>query len=266
MKKDNLNIAVYQQDIVWEDPDANFEKVEKTLASSFAEGWSPDVIVVPETFTTGFGDHMAGQAEPPLGRTFEFALSQARKYDALFAGTWTVREEGGIYNRMHLVKPDGSYSTYDKAHTFRMSSEASQLVRGTRRVVCEWKGWRLKPAVCYDLRFPKWLRNGPEFDYDILVFSANWPGSRYEAWTTLLKARAIENLCYVAGCNRVGTDGTGIAYAGCSAIIDYKGLALASAEPSLDAERPGEQVLTAVFNAEALDRFRQRWPFNLDFD
>ena len=262
MKKDNLNIAVYQQDIVWEDPDANFEKVEKTLASSFADGWSPDVIVVPETFTTGFGDHMAGQAEPPLGRTFEFALSQARKYDALFAGTWTVREEGGIYNRMHLVKPDGSYSTYDKAHTFRMSSEASQLVRGTRRVVCEWKGWRLKPAVCYDLRFPVWDRNSfrnGKFEYDIAIFTAEWPKKKSEVWNTLLRARAIENQAFVVGVNRVGIDDSNIEYKGESMVLNVKGRVVEQAQP-------GESVFTAELSEFELEAFRQYFVVAKDWD
>ena len=223
-----------------------------------------DVLVVPETFTTGFGDHMARQAEAPEGATYRFALQMAQRYDALFVGTWTVKEAGLVYNRLHFVYPDGRYETYDKAHTFRMSSEASQLERGRRRVTVEWRGWRIKPAVCYDLRFPIWLRNTCDWDYDLLLFCANWPGSRYEAWRTLLRARAIENLCYVAGCNRTGRDGTGIDYAGCSAIVDYKGLPIKEIDPCL--EHSNEQVICAELSAAGLDRFREHWPFNLDFD
>lgn len=270
-KKETLNIALYQQNIVWEAPEANFCKVEKAFdeyASSLPSDGSqrPDILVVPETFSTGFGDHMARQAEPPKGATYDFALQMARKYDALFAGSWTVRENGVVFNRLHLVFPDGTYDYYDKAHTFRMSSEASQLGRGTRRVTTEWRGWRLRPAVCYDLRFPLWLRNTAEWDYDLLLVCANWPGSRYEAWRTLLKARAIENLSYAIGCNRVGRDSTGIDYAGCSAIIDYKGLTMSEIPPSLDAATPDERIIAASLSAHALATFRQHWPFNLDFD
>ena len=264
--KEELHIALYQQDIAWEDPQANYRLVD----DAFAGAGESDILVVPETFSTGFGDHMARQAEKPFGATYDFAVEMARKHDALFAGTWTVREEGVVYNRMHLVRPDGCCDTYDKAHTFRMSSEASQLGRGRKRHVVEWRGWHICPAICYDLRFPLWLRNSPQLGYDLLLVCANWPGSRYEAWSTLLKARAIENLSYAVGCNRMGCDSTGINYAGCSAIIDYKGKALAELPPS-DSTQTARQsdtqaILTATLSAAKLKTFREHWPFNLDFD
>ena len=258
MKQPQFDIALYQQDIAWENPEANYHKVEE----AFANINNADMIVVPETFSTGFGEQMARQAEEPLGRTFDFALSMARRHNALFAGTWTVKVDGVVFNRLHLVRPDGNYDYYDKAHTFRMSSEASQLGRGRRRITAEWRGWRIRPAVCYDLRFPIWLRNSAEWDYDILLVCANWPGSRHEAWNTLIKARAIENLAYTVGCNRVGCDGTGIDYAGRSGVMDFKGLPMTEAT----LENPVEKVLHATLNADALDTFRQHWPFNLDFD
>ena len=263
--KPSLNIALFQQNIAWENPQANFSKVAQAFDTALA-GSHADILMVPETFNTGFGDHMARQAEPPQGPTFLFALDIARRYDALFVGSWTVKENGMVYNRMHLVRPDGSCDFYDKAHTFRMSSEASQLARGTRRLVSQWRGWNIKPAVCYDLRFPLWLRNSNDLNYDLLLVCANWPGSRHMAWSTLLRARAIENLCYVAGCNRVGSDGTGIHYAGCSAIIDYKGLPISEIQPSLNADTPDDSVITASLSASSLDAFRHHWPFNLDFD
>ena len=263
MKQEELRLALYQQDIVWEDVEANWARVTAAFDRAL-QGQRADVLVVPETFTTGFGDHMARQAEVTEGPTFRYALDMARRYEALFVGSWTVVEAGKVYNRMHLVRPDGSYETYDKGHTFRMSSEASQLERGRRRVTVEWRGWRIRPAVCYDLRFPMWLRNTRDWDYDLMLLCANWPGSRHEAWSTLLRARAIENLCYVAGCNRTGCDGTGIAYAGRSSVVDYKGFALTEAAPCLD--HPDEQVLLATLSASSLDRFRLHWPFNLDFD
>ena len=258
--KETLNIACFQQDIVWEQPDANRRLVEETFAPL---GRDADILVVPETFTTGFSDNMAAMAEEPEGETYRFAHRMAQRHDALFVGTWTVKTGSGprqVANRLHWVRPDGTYSYYDKGHTFRMSSEASQLERGTRREIFEWHGWRIKPAVCYDLRFPKWLRNANPPDYDLLLLCANWPASRHEAWSTLLRARAIENLCYVAGVNRVGTDGVGIPYAGYSAVVDYKGHDMASGADGW------ETVVRATLSSAALDAFRQHWPFYLDFD
>lgn len=245
-----LNITFYQQDIIWGDAEANRHAVEERMHHC-------DIFVVPETFTTGFGDHMASLAEEQEGPTLQWARKMAAKHDFLFVGTWIVKDNNMCYNRLHWVYPDGSYGTYDKGHTFRVSGEADQIARGTRREVFEWRGWKIKPAICYDLRFPKWLRND-NLDYDLLLICANWPGSRHEAWTTLLKARAIENQCYVLGCNRAGTDGANIPYTGNSALIDYKGFILAEAD--------GEQAVNATINKDKLYTFREHWPFYLDFD
>lgn len=257
----DLRITFCQQYIVWGNPEANRRKVEEEMDSIPRD---TDLFVVPETFTTGFGSHMAALAESSEGgETLEWARRMAAKHNLLFVGTWIVKDEDRCYNRLHWVGPDGSYGTYDKGHTFRVSGEADQIARGTRQAVFEYKGWRIKPAVCYDLRFPKWLRNSadgrqPTLDYDLLLVCANWPGSRHEAWSTLLKARAIENLCYVVGCNRIGTDQEGILYTGDSAAVDYKGFTIAESE--------GEQCTSAILHKEALDTFRQHWPFYLDFD
>lgn len=246
-------ITLYQQEIRWHEPEENRRRAEAALAAAPAS----DIFVVPETFTTGFGEGMTDLAEETDGPTLQWARRMAAKYDRLFVGTWIVQEEGRCYNRMHWVKPDGSYGTYDKAHTFRVSGEYDVIARGTQREVFEWRGWKIKPAVCYDLRFPKWLRND-NMDYDMLLVCANWPGSRHEAWTTLLRARAVENLCYTVGCNRCGVDGVGGSYSGDSAAIDYKGLPLT--------ECHGEETKTITLDKERLDTFRQRWPFYLDFD
>ena len=246
-------ITLYQQDIVWGDAEANRRRVEEQINAVPKS----DIFVVPETFTTGFGDHMAALAEEQEGSTLQWARRMAKEHDLLFVGTWIVREGDKVYNRLHWVYPDGEFGTYDKGHTFRVSGEADQIARGTRREVFEWRGWRIKPAICYDLRFPKWLRNGvaekdSALQYDLLLVCSNWPGSRHEAWTTLLKARAIENMCYVVGCNRAGVDGAGIPYSGDSAIIDFKGFVM--------------DGFTATLDKEKLNTFRQHWPFYLDFD
>lgn len=258
-----MNIALFQQAIVWEAPEANFRLVERWL-----DGLpSPvDMIVLPETFSTGFSDNMARMADELQGATLDFARRMAARHNALFVATWTVRAAGGaVYNRLHWVRPDGMFGFYDKAHTFRMSSEASQLVAGRQRVCFEWRGWRVRPAVCYDLRFPVWLRNRHDaatdmLDYDLLLVCANWPASRHEAWSTLLRARAIENQCYVVGVNRVGDDGVGIHYAGYSAAINYKGETMSACRP----DEPDMQLVT--LEKEPLQTFRSHWPFYLDAD
>ena len=257
-----MKIAYFQQDIVWENKQANYNKVEQAFGCLRQ---SVDVLVVPETFSTGFSDAMAVMAEPPCGETYRFAVAMAQKHNALFVGSWTVLEQGIVYNRLHWVCPDGTFGYYDKAHTFRMSSEASQLGRGRKQEVFEWRGWRFKPAVCYDLRFPKWLRNRVAdageavLDYDVLLVCANWPGSRHEAWSTLLKARAIENLCYVVGVNRVGVDGVEIPYTGNSSVMDFKGFECSTCAND-------EKVEVVTLDKDALHTFRQHWPFYLDFD
>ena len=250
-------ITLFQQDIAWAEPQANRARAEEALRQAAGQC---DIFVVPETFTTGFGNHMAALAEPPEGETLQWARQMAARHGVLFVGTWVVRDGAHCFNRLHWVAPDGSGGHYDKAHTFRVSGESDQISRGTDRPLIAYKGWRIRPAVCYDLRFPTWLRNSHTLDYDLRLVCANWPASRHEAWTTLLKARAIENLCYVAGCNRTGTDGNGGLYSGNSLVADFKGMPVACADPSR------QTTLTATLDKGRLDAFRQRWPFHLDFD
>ncbi|MBQ0016229.1 MAG: nitrilase family protein [Bacteroidales bacterium] len=259
-----MRITYLQQDIIWENPKANYESVSQQLETIPSD---TDIIIPPETFSIGFSDNMAQLAEYPQGETYQFAQRMAQRHDALFVATWTVKDptDGKVYNRMHWVQPNGDYGYYDKGHTFRMSSEASQIARGSSQTIFEWRGWRIKPAICYDLRFPKWNRNSvlpgtQTMAYDLLIVCANWPASRREAWTTLIKARAIENLCYVAGINRMGCDGTGIPYAGDSAVIDYKGMVISQCV--------GAQPTTASIELSKsdLETFRSHWPFYLDFD
>ena len=265
MRKETLKIAFLQQDIFWEDKSENYCRVERCLASMEAD---VDVIVLPETFNTGFGNEMSQMAEPADGATLDFARRMAARHDAMFVASWIVSDgDDGqrVVNRMHFVRPDGGYNYYDKAHTFRMSSEFGQVARGSERVTVEWRGWLLRAAVCYDLRFPMWLRNAYDpqreaMDYDVLMLCANWPSARIDAWNTLLRARAIENESYVVGVNRTGTDGMGLQYNGHSQAIDFKGNVLSEGCDG------AERLHYVSFSAVALDDFRRRWPFYLDFD
>lgn len=276
-----LNIAFYQQDILWCAPEANRLRARKALERI---GNNADILVLPETFTTGFGEIMTELAEPINGSTWQFLHLLAIEHDALVVGTWPVIDintsgEKAIYNRLHWVTPNGNGGYYDKGHTFRMSSEVQQIERGSVVTTFEWRGWRIRPAVCYDLRFPKWLRNkiidnssntlvkplpglkpGQRLDYDLLLVCANWPATRRQAWDTLLQARAIENLAYVVGVNRVGQDGACIKYSGGSAAYDYCGRTLVQAQDGLD------EVCMVTLNEESLHHFRAQSPIYLDFD
>lgn len=244
-----LKIAFYQQEIVMNQPLANYQKVESAFAKVKA-----DILVVPETFNVGFGGDMVSQAEPQEGPTLQFAKRMASVHQALFVGTWVVKENGKAYNRMHWVRPDGSFGYYDKHHTFRISKEYTQITQGTNRPTFFWKGWKIRPAVCYDLRFPAWLRNGNP-QYDLMIVCANWPASRSYAWTTLLQARAIENQSYIVGVNCVGKH-----YEGDSLAADYGGHIIKMAPKDADS------VTSVELNLDDLKAYRQKFPFYLDTD
>lgn len=266
--QETLTVAFFQQSIVWESPQDNYQLVADAFrcAMEAKPELKPDILIVPETFNTGFSNYLSVIAENEEGATYEFAHQMARQYDALFVGSWAVRDEGTIYNRMHLVTPSGAYTAYDKHHTFSLSSEGSQVTPGSSQPIAHWRGWNVRPAICYDLRFPIWLRNRRTPDktspltYDLMLLCANWPSSRREAWRTLLAARAIENEAYVIGVNCVGVDGLNIDYEGDSRAVDYAGGVIASCAA-------GESsVVFATLSYAALERFRRRWPFYLDAD
>jgi predicted amidohydrolase len=202
-------------------------------------------------------------AEEPGGPTEQWLLQLAHEHDCALTGSIAVRTGDNVYNRMLFASPAG-VQHYDKRHLFRMAGEHERYADGKQRLIVELNGWRICPQVCYDLRFPVWLRNRHDpgigrFDYDLILFVANWPAPRRTAWSTLLQARAIENLSYCIGVNRVGEDGNGIAYAGDSAAIDFLGkpLALLGAQ---------EQIVTVSLDPAALSAFRQRFPAWMDAD
>ena len=223
-----------------------------------------DLIVLPEMFTTGFTMDARTVAEVPNLTTIRWMRQMAQQTDAVVTGSYVVREGNSFYNRLIWMQPDGQFEAYDKRHLFRMSGEDTVYTAGSQRIIKEWRGWRVCPLVCYDLRFPVWSRNvlpdSPNaFAYDLLLYVANWPAPRQNAWNTLLQARAIENLSYVIGVNRVGTDGNGHDYTGNSAIIDPMGTVLFR---QADTEIVHQQTLSL----EELQTFRARFPANLDAD
>jgi omega-amidase len=252
----HLRLALLQQPLVWQAPEENRAAFAAAIAPLAGE---VDLIMLPEMFTTGFSMQPQAHAETSSGATLAWLQGQARGADAAIVGSIAVREREQFYNRLYFVRPSGTYSTYDKRHLFRMGDEHLHYASGVSAHVVEWRGFRIAPLVCYDLRFPVWSRRRAELDYDLLLYVANWPAVRRYPWQQLLRARAIENQAFVAGCNRVGHDGNGIAHSGDSAVIDSLG------KPMVElADQPG--ILRAELSLEALAQFRARFPAHLDAD
>ena len=219
---DPLRVSLVQGATRWHDAAGNLDyygQMIRPLAGA------TDLVVLPETFVSGFSNEVDTLAEGMDGPSMQWLADQARALAAVVTGSLVIAEDGKVFNRMVWMRPDGSFETYDKRHLFRMSGEHERYHPGASRLVVNLLGWRVLPQVCYDLRFPVWVRNrfDPESgtaEYDLSLFIANWPAARRGPWCTLLQARAIENLCYVVGVNRVGRDGNGSDYAGDSAVID----------------------------------------------
>jgi omega-amidase len=223
-----------------------------------------DLVVLPETFTSGFSNDAIGRAETMQGESVAWLRALAAEAGVAITGSMVIREDGQVFNRLLWATPDGALQHYDKRHLFRMAGEHHRYAGGRRRLSVELLGWRICPLVCYDLRFPVWSRNrfdpaAGRFDYDLLLYVANWPSARRHAWRTLLRARAIENLACVAGVNRVGVDGNDLHYAGDSVVLDALGQPLAElgAQP---------QTVTVRLSGAALAAHRERFPAQLDAD
>jgi predicted amidohydrolase len=255
----DFTVSLVQPTLHWHQPKANRAMLADLLNSALDGSGMTDLIVLPEMFTTGFTMDAQSQAEPTNGPTLDWMREQAAHHDAVVTGSVLVQEENQYYNRLLWVRPDGSYSGYDKRHLFRLAGEHQVFTSGTGRLVEEWRGWHIMPLICYDLRFPVWSRNDPDQPYDLLLYVANWPQARIEAWNTLLRARAIENVSYVVGANRVGNDGRGQPHPGQSAFLDMQGHYLAQAGNM-------QTVLTRTLKAQALQAFRGSMPFLLDAD
>jgi len=248
-----LKITLLQETLSWMDGEANLRHFDAQLAGLTGR----DLIVLPEMFTTGFAMEAAKRSLPEA-RVIEWLHQHARNTDALIGGSVAIQTEHGAVNRFLLVEPDGTVHQYDKRHLFRMADEHHHYLPGEQRQVFEWRGWRIMPQICYDLRFPVFSRN--RNDYDLALYVANWPAPRALHWQALLLARAIENQAYVAGCNRVGSDGNQHHYSGDSQIISPQGEILSAAEPHQRAR------LDAELSLEALQAYRERFPAWQDAD
>ena len=249
----DLKITVLQETLHWMDGEANLRHFDAVLEGVTGR----DLILLPEMFTTGFAME-AAQRSLPQSQVVEWLHKHAAASDALVGGSAAIQTDKGAVNRFLLVEPDGTLHQYDKRHLFRMADEHHHYLPGETRAVLVWRGWRILPQICYDLRFPVFSRN--RNDYDLALYVANWPAPRALHWQALLLARAIENQAYVAGCNRVGSDGNQHQYSGDSRIISPQGEILSEAEPFAQAR------LDATLSLETLTAYRERFPAWRDAD
>ncbi len=215
---ERLDVALIQAPLVWENAEENrryFTEKINTISETM------DLIILPEMFTTGFTMNAKPLAETMQGETISWMQDLAKEIQTAITGSIIMEENGNYYNRLLFMHPSGKIETYDKKHLFTLASENEVYTAGTKKLIVELKGWKICPLVCYDLRFPVWSRN--KENYDFLIYVANWPAARTAAWDILLQARAIENMAYCAGVNRVGTDGKGFEYVGHTAMYDALG-------------------------------------------
>ena len=253
-KLNNLRCLLVQSQLFWADASANRQQLEAIVRE---QGEAFDLVVFPEAFTSGFLGDVAGEVETMNGETLAWMKTLANELDCVICGSVAISVAKGTVNRFLWVQPDGEVQFYDKRHLFSFGGEDRRYLAGRERKVFHYRGWRICPQVCYDLRFPAWCRN--RNDYDLLLFVANWPEPRTAAWTTLLKARAIENQCYVIGVNRSGEDPRGLKYLGGSAVHDPLG------ESVLELGS-GEHSGCALMELEEVRSLRSLLPFQQDAD
>jgi len=249
-----MRLTLIQTNLHWEDPVANrkmfSEKFEHLIGKT-------DLVVIPEMFTTGFSMRSKELAETMEGPTISWLQQSANKIGAVITGSMIIKEGENFFNRLLWVNPNGEIIHYDKKHLFTLAGEQKHFMAGTNRIIIKYKGWKICPLICYDLRFPVWSRNTE--DFDLLLYVASWPDRRREAWKILLKARAIENQCYTVGVNRVGEDGSELRYVGDSTLIDFAG------KPLLATEKI-EGAFTADISLSERQDFINKLPFLADRD
>ncbi|MDP4222921.1 MAG: nitrilase-related carbon-nitrogen hydrolase [Bacteroidota bacterium] len=250
-----MKITLIQPDIIWEDKVRNLEKLTGMVDTIPSD---TEIVILPEMFNTGFSMNPDALSEAPRSLTFDWMKSMAEKGSFGICGSYIVKEGSYYFNRWIFVVKSGDICQYDKRHLFSPGNEDKLFTPGKKRVVFNFRGINICPIICYDLRFPVWCR--VKNDYDMLIDSANWPGSRRDVWLTLLKARALENMSFVAGVNRIGTDGTGTKHCGDSTIFGPKGNTIASAGRDKEGNVSGEISVKDLFD------FRKKFPVLDDAD
>jgi len=252
---DNLKITTFQAYLFWEKTDKNLQNLSLRL-SALRE--KTDLIILPEMFNTGFTMNVADCGESMNGKSMQWMKKTAADYDCVVTGSLIITDKGKNYNRLIWMRPDGSFECYDKRHLFALGKEHHTFTAGTKKLIVELKGWKICPVICYDLRFPVWLRNVDEA-YDLMIIVANWPERRALHWRTLIPARAVENQSYVIGLNRVGHDGNEVYHSGDSMCISPNG-------DVVYYKRDEEDLYTFSINGEELTKIRRALPFLKDED
>lgn len=253
--QEELTVVIIQADLVWENPAqnrANFSKKINAVVDTI------DLIILPEMFSTGFTMHPEKVYETMQGDTIAWMKEIAGKKKVAISGSLVIQENGNYYNRLIFVYPEGTVLTYDKRHTFTLAGEDKVYASGNEKLLINYKGWKICPMICYDLRFPVWARNVE--NYDLLIYVANWPKPRIAAWNALLKARAIENMCYCIGVNRVGFDANNYEYSGHSAVYDVLGTKISAIDPGV------EQMETISLHKSHIKKYREKLQFLTDRD
>ena len=252
---DLLKITLLQVYLFWENIDKNLENI--SLRLSFIRE-KTDLIVLPEMFNTGFTINAEALAESMDGKTMQWMRSKAAEYGAVITGSLIIKENGSFYNRLIWMNPDGTYQKYDKKHLFALSGEDEIFSAGTKKLLVELKGWKISPVICYDLRFPVWLRNKDD-GYDLLLVIASWPEKRANHWRALVHARAIENQSFIIALNRVGHDGNGVYYCGDTTCLNPDG-------NTIYYKRDEEDLYTFTINKNDVSKIRVEMPFLKDAD
>ncbi|MEJ7557736.1 MAG: nitrilase family protein [Pedobacter sp.] len=252
----NLKITIFQAYLFWENIDKNLQNLALRLSMGIKE--KTDVIILPEMFNTGFSMNAVALSEEMNGKTMQWMAETATKYDCVVTGSLIIKENELYYNRLIWMQPDGAFSFYNKRHLFGLSEEDKNYQPGTENVIVELKGWKIRLAICYDLRFPVWLRNKNK-EYDVLLLVASWPDKRTTHWNALIPARAIENQSYVIAVNRVGHDGKEVYHSGHSQCIDPMG-------KTIYYKPEDEDLYTFSIGYDDLVKTRNSFPFLKDAD
>ena len=253
--QNELNVVGIQADLIWENPERNLAFFEEKIIRLSKD---TDLVVLPEMFTTGFTMKPENVAEKMDGKSVSWMLKMAKEKNFAICGSLVITQKGNFYNRLVFVHPSGKIEIYDKKHSFTLAGEDKVYTSGSEKLIVNYKGWKICPLICYDLRFPVWARNTE--NYDLLIFMANWPTIRIKAWKTLLKARAIENMSYVIGVNRIGKDANNYQYTGNSLLIDYLG------EESSNLKKNEVGIIKATLFKDKQTRSREKLGFLNDMD
>lgn len=256
-----MKVSLIQTHLYWEDRERNIAHFE-SLINSIKE--QTDLIILPEMFTTGFSMNPGKVAEPANGETLSWLKKKAKEKNAVITGSVAVEENGNYFNRLFWVEPSGAIQVYNKRHLFRMAKEDDHYTQGSEKITGLIKDWKIRPLICYDLRFPVWSRNSFKsaggWEYDVLIYVANWPEVRNYPWKQLLIARAIENQCFVVGVNRIGKDGNDFSHSGDSVVINPRGEIISTTKAN------AESVETIDLDKSYLEEFRKIFPVGLDAD